>query len=118
MIERNVRGDIPLAQESEFGIDLVLFAKGDVLHIPPSPYPSPQRGEEKSLFYPSPQRGEGKSLFLVSPTIIRLEPNLKYFSINPPSRQVMGMIRQRRIIRSFGSKTGGGIMQLGDDFLF
>ena len=33
MIERNVRGDIPLAQESEFGMDLVLFAKGDVLHL-------------------------------------------------------------------------------------
>src|SRR3989338_480303 len=49
MIERNVRGDIPLAQESEFGMDLVLFAKGDVLHIPPSPYPSPLWGEGKSL---------------------------------------------------------------------
>ena len=71
---RNVKLDNLPSPGNPYDVDPIHSLKGDDLHIPPSPYPSPQRGEEKSLFYPSPQRGEGKSLFLVSPTIIRLEP--------------------------------------------
>ena len=78
---RNVKLDNLPSPGNPYDVDPIHSLKGDDLHIPPSPYPSPQRGEEKSLFYPSPQRGEEKSLFLVSPTIIRLEP--KIYNVRP-----------------------------------
>ena len=91
----------PPSPGNPYDVDPIHSLKGDDLHIPPSPYPSPQRGEEKSLFYPSPPRGEGvwgtsvEDLFaerylydilipVIPPPVFRLnEPMIHHRRINP-----------------------------------